>query len=106
MISGDIGRTAKSALGLIGVVSFLICTSCAPKVSDVQAEVDHLAPAGKALKTATVQMKQSDFGCSGVNPTQCSRSTRSCVEQVLILSDKNNLVTQSHVEGVHCLYTL
>ena len=100
----DIAKTAARTSGMVVILCNLLCASCAPEVKDVQAEVDQIATAGKPLKTAISQLTDSGFGCDRASPTACSRSARSCVEQVVIFSDSRGLVIRGRVDGVHCLY--
>src|SRR5579863_9157014 len=89
----------------------LLCASCtliagkAPKIADVKAEVQRTVTVGRSITFAASRLGASGFGCSGVNPVQCSRQVNSCVEQVLIFADEHFMVTRAEVDGVNCLYT-
>jgi hypothetical protein len=105
MVTLNSGKITARALLAIAIMVDFFCTSCAPKFSEVKAEVEKAVPVGKSITLAASQLGASGFRCSGVSPVQCGRIIHSCMEQVVIFADEHYMVTRAEVDGVHCLYT-
>jgi len=94
--------------------SLFICfalTSCMwlagppPNMDEVRAEVDKTVIIGESMTSSVAKLGAEGYGCTGINPVQCSFLKNSCVVHLDIVIDASYRVVRTELRGPNCLYT-